>query len=341
MVYETDISKADLFNTYFASVFTQENKSNIPIPEVNNTDELTEIMINPETVRKYLNKINISKAAGPDGIHSKILYEVREAIITPLCIIFNKTLSEGVLPQAWKHASVKPLYKKGNKSSPSNYRPVSLTCICCKIMERIIRDCIVEFLESHNLISCNQHGFRSGRSCVTQLLEIVEIWSDLIDQGIPFDCIYLDFAKAFDKVPHIRLCHKIKAHGIKGKILNWLTNFLENRTQSVTINNLSSNIKEVTSGIPQGSVLGPILFVLYINDISNGVDSFIKVFADDTKIFRAVNMQTDNLLMQADLDRLLEWSNKWQLSFNIAKCKVIHFGPNNNSANYIMQGLTV
>lgn len=341
MVYDNDSAKAELFNSYFSSVFTAEDTSSIPTPTVLSNSNLSSITISPDIVLKYLQKINTSKSAGPDGIHSKVLYEVKDVIKTPLSIIFNKSLAEGILPSMWKHANVKPLFKKGSKKSPSNYRPVSLTSICCKSMERILRDGIMNHLESNNLLSSNQHGFRSGRSCVTQLLEIIEIWSDLLDQGIPYDCIYLDYAKAFDKVPHIRLCRKIESHGIKGDLLKWLSNFLKNRTQMVTINNHSSSNTNVISGIPQGSVLGPILFLIYINDISEGINSVIKIFADDTKIFRALNMHTDNILLQIDLDRLLEWSAKWQLPFNVSKCKVIHYGKHNPGYNYYMDGVSV
>ena len=340
-ILQSDIDKADLFNKYFASVFTTEDLSSIPNPSFQSKVELHGITINPEVVLIQLRKLNTSKAAGPDEIHSKILYEIRDSINVPLSIIFLKSLREGVLPCMWKHAIVKPLFKKGSKSSPKNYRPVSLTSICCKIMERIIRDSLVKHLETNKLLNSNQHGFRSGRSCVTQLLELVEIWSDLFDCNIPFDCVYLDFAKAFDKVPHARLCRKIEAHGIKNNLLIWLKNFLSDRTQAVVINNQSSSTKNVTSGIPQGSVLGPILFLMYINDISENIDSFIKIFADDTKIFKAITCKSDNESLQSDLDRLVAWSNKWQLPFNVAKCKIIHFGTKNSNAKYQMENTQV
>ena len=341
VMHKTDLNKAELFNKYFASVFTREDTSAIPDPNFNTNNEISSIEITPDTVVKYLNKINISKAAGPDGFHSKILFEIRESLKVPLSLIYNKSINEGILPDMWKHANVKPLFKKGDRKLPSNYRPVSLTSICCKTLERIIRDNIIKYLERNELFNHNQHGFRSGRSCVTQLLEIMEIWTDLLDKGIPYDCVYLDFAKAFDKVPHRRLVRKIEAHGIKGKLLKWLTNFLANRTQSVMIHDQNSGKINVTSGIPQGSVLGPTLFLLYINDISESTDSWLKIFADDTKIFRAITNQSDNLELQADLDRLLEWTVKWQLPFNIAKCKVIHYGTRNPNYKYILNNTDI
>ena len=339
--YTDDRGKAELFNEYFSSVFTAEDTSSIPSCGTVTDIELSEVPIDPEIVLKYLQKINISKSAGPDGIHSKILFEVRNEIKIPLSIIFSKSLTEGALPREWKHANVKPIHKKGSKRMPSNYRPVSLTSICCKVNERILRDSMVNHLEANKLLSKHQHGFRSGRSCITQLLEVIEIWTDLIDKGIPYDCIYLDFAKAFDKVPHKRLCSKLKAFGIRGNLLKWLSNFLTNRTQSVVINNISSGSSSVTSGIPQGSVLGPLLFLLYIDDITDGINSVIKIFADDTKVFRALNSPTDSPSLQTDLDKLLAWSKKWQLPFNVSKCKVIHYGPKNSSSSYFIDGTLV
>ena len=218
-----------------------EETSSIPTCSTVTNNELSVVPITTKLVHKYLQNLNISKAAGPDGIHSKILFELHNKVKNPLSIVFRKSLEEGVLPNDWKHANVKLIHKKGSKKTSNNYRPVSLTSICGKVHERILRDSMVKHLEENNLLSGDQHGFRSGRSCITQLFEVIEIWTDLIDKGIPYDCIYLDFAKAFDKVPHKRLCSKIKAFGIKGNLLNWLSNFLTNRTQSVVINNISSN----------------------------------------------------------------------------------------------------
>jgi hypothetical protein len=194
----------------------------------------------------------------------------------------------------------------------------------------------VEHLESQGLLNINQHGFRKGRSCSTQLLEVMESWTKIFDDGHPWDCIYMDYAKAFDSVPHIRLIEKIKAHGIKGKLLIWITNFLNNRRQRVQIENSFSSWLPVTSGIPQGSVLGPILFLLFINDLPDLVNSEVKLFADDTKIFRKIESDLDICLLQEDINNLLKWSATWQLPFNIDKCKVLHFNKNNPKNNYKM-----
>ena len=328
-----------MFNSYFSSVFTDEDTTNAPDIETQTDGTSIEtIEITQEIVKKHLDKLNISKAGGPDGIHARILQECSEYLSVALEIIYNKSLESGNLPKQWKEANVKPLYKKGKKQLTQNYRPVSLTSVCCKVLEKIIRNNIVKHLESLGVITNDQHGFREGRSCNTQLLEIMEIWTSLIDKGIPWDCAYLDFAKAFDSVPHQRLIKKIESYGIKGQLLKWVTSFLTNRQQRVIVGNKHSNWANVKSGIPQGSVLGPILFIIYINDLPNEIKSYSKMFADDTKIFKALYSIQDSTTLQDDLIKLAEWSNIWQLPFNESKCKIIHYGKKNPNQSYQMNG---
>ena len=187
--------------------------------------------------------------AGPDQIHSRIIKETDKEICKPLCIIFNKSLSEGQLPDAWKKAIV-PIYKKVSKSDPGNYRPVSLTSTCGKLMERLVRQQILTHIETNNLLTDHQHGFRSGRSCVTQLLTVMEDWTRLLDDQTPFDCVYLDYKKAFDSVPHQRLLKKVEACGIQGNLLKWIGSFLTGRRQQVHVDNALSDWANVTSRIP-------------------------------------------------------------------------------------------
>ena len=337
-----DMEKVELFNKYFCDVYTVEDITNVPQPNrINVENSLSLCPLSPDIIEKQLGKLNTSKAAGPDNIHARVLSETKDIIKTPLYKIFSKSLEEKRLPSNWKEAYIKPLHKKGSRHDPSNYRPVSLTSVCGKTCERIIRNSLMEFLEEKKLISPHQHGFRSGRSCCTQLLEIMEIWTKILDDGGSWDCIYLDFAKAFDRVPHLRLISKLESIGISGNLLGWITDFLSNRKQSVVLNGARSSQRDVTSGIPQGSVLGPILFIIFINDMPNVIDSEIKIFADDTKLFRAITSIEDNEKLQEDLNALNEWSRKWQLGFNTSKCKTLHYGTNNKQFTYLLDGDTI
>ena len=186
-------------------------------------------------------------------------------------------METGQLPEDWKKAEVIAIYKKkGKKSDPANYRPVSLTCILCKVLEDIIRDCIVDHMNKQCIYSPSQHGFRKQMSCMTQLLEVMNDFTKMIEDGSDIDVIYLDFKKAFDSVPHVRLLNKLCAYGIQGEILNWIRSFLTNRQQKVRVGGAISTPEPVVSGIPQGSILGPILFTIFINDLPDNIDSKAK-----------------------------------------------------------------
>jgi hypothetical protein len=203
-------------------------------------------------VEGKLQSLKVDKCPGLDGIHPKMLFELRKEISEPLSNIFNRSLEESVVPTEWKDAGVTPLFKKGQKSDVQNYRPVSLTCLVCKLLESIIKDVIVAHLERYELIRDSQHGFTKGRSCLTNLLEFFEEVTLNLDEGRPFDVIYLDFSKAFDKVPHQRLFRKLLAHGIGGQILEWVKNWLTGRRQKVGVNKTYSDWECVISGVPQG-----------------------------------------------------------------------------------------
>ena len=233
--------------------------------------------------------------------------------------MFNLSMESGTVPEDWRKANVTPIFKnKGSKSKAENYRPISLTSIPCKIMESIIRDNVVNYLTVHSLIKNTQHGFVAKRSCTTNLLEFLETVTKIADDGHPLDIIYLDFAKAFDKVPHRRLLNKMRALGIDGKILDWTAAWLRNRLQRTVLNGSASDWAAVLSGVPQGSVLGPLLFVIFINDIDECAQeiSVILKFADDTKVGHKITSQEEHQQLQVCLERLVEWSDKWCMSYN-------------------------
>ena len=217
---------------------------------------------------------------------------------------------------------------------PFNYRPVSLTCIVSKIYEKMIKSSIIQFIE--NKVSKHHHGFIKGKSCLTNLLETMDGIIDIIDQGDPVDIFYFDFKKAFDHVPHKRLIYKLESPGIKGKVLNIIHNFLTGRTFCVCIEGEFSNLKDVLSGIPQETVLGPILFILFINDLPDSIKSFPKLFANDLKM---IAKASNKCQIDKDLKSLKLWESNWLLEFNVNKCKVLHTSFNKNPNNiYYLDG---
>ena len=331
---------AEDLNGYFSSVFTKEDISSLPVADAKfqgaKSDYLGPLVVTPELVAKKIKAMKDNKSPGVDGIPPKLLMETVEQISIPLARVFNLSLKEGVVPFEWKEANIIPLFKKGSRNKSENYRPVSLTSVICKLLERLIKDHMVDFLVKHKLLNSSQHGFLKARSCLTNMLCFLEEITKWIDVGSPVDIIYLDFQKAFDKVPHQRLLLKLKAHGIGDSITDWIEQWLTDRRQRVVVDGEVSNWKSVLSGVPQGSVLGPILFLIYINDLDDSITSNVLKFADDTKLFRKVNTDGDKQHLQNDLDRLVKWSEKWQMLFNLGKCKCIHTGHRNLKVNYRM-----
>ncbi len=334
---------ANILNDYFASVFTVENIDNIPVAEQVfiglESEYLSEISINEEIIFKKLSEINVNKSPGLDDLHPKLLFELRHQLVSPLTKLFKLSLENGIVPQEWKEARVsplfkKPLFKKGQRDKPENYRPVSLTSIIGKIFESIIKDNLVEHLDRHKLIRNSQHGFIKSRSCLTNILSFMESVTLHVHEGNPVDIVYLDFAKAFDKVPYERLFRKLEAHGVTGSVLNWIRNWLSSRRQKVCISQQDSYWRDVTSGVPQGSVLGPVLFLVYINDLDSKIISKLSKFAGDTKLCKNVSNLEDVLALQRDLDSLHEWATNWQMNFNVDKCAVMHVGHNNKCSQY-------
>ena len=324
-------------NAFFATTFTDEDTNSIPELQPRQIREaLPSISISEDEVYKKLNCLSKYKSAGPDGIHPCVLKETAASVSEPLSIIYNATLKEGKIPGAWKDNHVVPIHKKGSKMDVRNYRPISLTSVPCKILESILRDKIVDHLMENDLLCDEQHGFVPGRSCVTQLLTVMEAWSEMLDGGSPIDVVYLDFKKAFDSVPHQRLLAKLEAYGLTGPIKTWITDFLKERRQRVRINSDLSDWTRVRSGVPQGSVLGPTLFVLYINDLPDRLQATTKMYADDTKLYGRASTKDDQCSLQNDLEVLMDWSTTWQLHFNTQKCTVLHIGPGNAKHIYTL-----
>ena len=226
------------------------------------------MMFSSEKVEGKLKALKTDSAGGPDLVSSRLIKETADILCFPLSIVFSRSMNEGVVPEDWRKANITPIFKSGSKMSAGNYRPVSLTCIVCKIMESIIRDDIVNHLNRNMLIRTSQHGFMFSKSCQTNLIEYLDTLTKLVEAGHSVDIIYLDFAKAFDKVPHQRLLLKLQSHGVTGKLLAWISAWLTGRVQRVVLNGEASEWAPVTSAVHQGSVLRPICFAVFINNLN-------------------------------------------------------------------------
>ena len=298
------------------------------------------VKITEKRIKEKIMKMRGEAAPGPDGIRLAFLQQTKEEIAGPLRMIFEKSLEERRIPEDWRTANITPIYKKGKKTEAGNYRPVALTSVCCKLLEHLIRDEIVEHLEKNGLLRDSQHGFRTNRSCTTNLLEFFEKTTDIVDRGGPVDMVFLDLAKAFDKVPHNLLVQKLREKQVSEEIVQWTEDWLQRRVQRVVLNGQESEWTPVESGIIEGSVLGPTYFTVYIDDIDEKLEelSVYKKFADDRKLGQEMRTLQDKEKMQRALDGLVEWSATWGMEFNVAKCKVMHVGPKNPGHVYKMAG---
>ena len=334
---------ATILNNYFGSVFTRENIDNVPQKEMETDVRLNKIDIWEKDILEKISDLKTDSAPGPDGICPLFLKETDKIIAKSLKIIFESTLKEKKCPSEWKEANVVAIYKKGPKGNPENYRPVSLTSIVCKIFESIVKDALSSHLERNKLISDSQHGFMKGRSCTTNLVEFFDKVTEAVDRGEAVDIFYLDFAKAFDKVPRERLLEKLRAKGVDGEVLAWLRDWLTDRKQRVVCEGNFSESIQVESGVPQGTVLGPPLFSVFIDDIdevAKRIELSLK-FADDTKGMKIIRGEEDRKILQETLDGLVEWAEKWGIKFNLAKCKIMHVGRNNPGYVYTMGGVAL
>ena len=321
-IVSSDNGKATVLNEYFASVFTKENLATLPTVPSSYPD-MPEFEVSCAGVERLLAKLDIKKSVGPDDISPRVMKEACTEIAPVLTFIFNQSLSSCEIPEDWRIANIFALHKKGAKELPENYRPISLTSISSKILEHIVYSSISRYLSENDIISPRQHGFRPGFSCETQLVLSIDDWAKSVDRGLRTDMAIFDFSKAFDSVPHQRLLTKLHAYGIRNNILKWISTFLTSRRQRVVVNGCQSSWLPVASGVPQGTVLGPLLFLLYINDITCEIRSQIRLFADDCIVYRTITNPLDSAILQQDIDSLQSWADTWQMQFNSRKCHIM------------------
>ena len=312
-------SKSSLLNDQFTSVFVQ--KSPHHSLEKAEYPSMERFEITTEGVKKLLSNLKTHKAPGPDGLTPQLLKSVAEEVAPILRFIYETSLDQGEIPDDWRHANVSPIFKKGDRERAENYRPVSLTSVACKIMEHILSSQINRHLEKHGILCNSQHGFRQRRSCETQLVSTITDFIGTIENKGQCDVILLDFSKAFDKVSHDLLLNKLIRYGVNTQTHKWISSFLNNRTQQVVVDGVSSERSEVSSGVPQGSVLGPLLFLLFINDLpSYTKHSSIRLFADDCVLYKQITSDDDRNKLQDDLNGLLQWEDDWKMQFHPEKC---------------------
>ncbi|CAM4664948.1 unnamed protein product [Caretta caretta] len=329
-----NLGMAQYLNKYFASVFNKTKEVLRDNGSMTNGNEDIEVDITISEVEAKLKQLNGTKSGGPDNLHPRILKELAHEIASPLARIFNESVNSGVVLYDWRIANIVPIFKKGKKCDPGNYRPVSLTSVVCKVLEKILKEKVVKDIEVNDKWDKIQHGFTKGRSCQTNLISFFEKVTDFLDKGNAVDLIYLDFSKVFDTVPPGELFVKLEKMGINRKIERWIRNWLKGRLQRVLLKGELSGWREVTSGVPQGLVLGPILFNLFITDLGTKSGSVLIKFADDTKLGGIANLEKDWEIIQEDLDDLENWSNSNRIKFNSEKCKDMHLGINNKNFSY-------
>ena len=310
--------KAKLFNNFFASICTPiKNNSTLPPLTYKTITRINCFHVANKDVLLIINSLDSSIAHGYDNISVKMIKLCNDSITIPLKIIFEESLKKGIFPDMWKKGNI-PAHKKDDKSLINNYRPISLLPIFGKIFERVIYNSLFNCFLSNKLFTSSQSGFLSGDSCIAQLLSIIHEIQTAFDENPTFDVrgVFLDISKAFDKVWHDGLIFKLKSYGVDGGLLLLIKNYLHNREQRVVLNGQTSEWRKFKAGVPQGSVLGLLLFLIYINDLPDGITSICKIFADTSLFSKVLDVNKSVNELNSDLERINQWAYQWKMQFN-------------------------
>ena len=322
--YASQVDCANLFNRSFSSKFSDPHVAVLPEATVLHTSSLSTLTLPPGKVENLLLCIAQHKACGPDGLSARILRECAHELAVPMNILCELSLTQGVFPSAWKEANIIPIHKKGDKKCADNYRGISLLPLCSKLLEKVVFDQLLAHCQP--ALPQGQHGFLPRRSCVSNLSSFLSHGWDSIQQGAQTDAIYTDFSSAFTSVNHTLLLHKLKtSFNITGRAYSWIESYLTGRRQRVVLNGKLSDWAPVTSGVPEGSICGPLLFICFTSDVHCTVRTNCIMYADDIKLYHRVKCIADADALQADLSSLAAWSRVWRLKLNPSKCNVISF----------------
>ena len=337
-------AKAELFQRVFSQYYTHDNGI-IPPTSPYTTHSLSHITFTPAMVNKAIKRLRVNSKGGPDCIPPEFFKKCCLWLSAPLAFLFQASFDESYIPPVWLTALVCPIFKKGDRSDPVNYRPISLTCVACKLMEYVIKCQLMSYLLERSLLSKKQHAFIVQHSTVSNLLECTRDWTIALNSRQSVDIVYVDYQRAFDSVVHNKLLAKLTCFGVSGKLLGWLAAFLSSRSQRVVIENSNSKSIPVVSGIIQGSVLGPVLFILYINDVSDVITYPVnlQLFADDLKLYSNFTIPSATHSLQQVLDAVSAWSTEWQLTINVSKCSCMRLSSSHtqHSPVYCINGLSL
>ena len=321
---------ANILANQYGSVFSNPTNKSVHAVQVPSERPLLEdVSFSEVDLINAIDELSNTSSSGPDGVPAILMKKCKKTISRPLYILYRNCLDMGITPADLRLSHIIPIFKGGHQGLAADYRPISLTSHISKIFEKVIRNHLASFLEANNLYNPNQHGFRKGRSCLSQLLAHYDLIIEYLEKGLNVDTIYLDFSKAFDKVNHNIVMDKLEMLGISGKIKRWIHSFLSERYQRVIVNGFLSEPMHVKSGVPQGSVIGPLLFLVLISDIDQNVtSSHTSSFADDTRLLRESLNSLDCTALQSDLDAVFQWSLDNNMTFNDSKFELVRYGTN-------------
>lgn len=334
--------RAKLFNDYFQSVFKRSSDGTPPEFALRTQKVMPDILVTVNGIEKLIDSLGKNKPAGPDGIPAQLLKCTSIISAKFIADILNLSLSLGQVPVDWTKATIVPVHKKGPKELVQNYRPISLTSLVCKMLEHVIVSSVMSFLTSESLLSNRQFGFRKGASCELLLVDLIDKIAAGLENFGQVDLLALDWEKAFDSVDHSLLILKLEKYGICSQVVEWFRAFLKSRMQFVIVDGIRSSEGSVTSGVPQGSVCGPLLFLIYINDLLENLENEGFLFADDSGLLRPIRDINDQWSIQRDLDRIAKWCQIWRLNVNIGKCQYLRISRkkqrNMVTYNYTLEG---